>query len=109
MVRFSPIALIAALVFLSCPKHAEAAVTGPGLTPSIADALIAGGMFEPVHYSGRWGWHCGMGRFGHSHPNRCWGGGGAWWRGPGWRPYGPAWRGRSGCRVTPWGAVYCRF
>ena len=76
--------LIGVLTFLSSPPQTEAAVASPALRPAVAD-LLDQGIVESVHYSRRYGWHCGMWeRYGHGHPEYCyrrgayprgWGGG----------------------------------
>jgi len=104
------ILLLAAGVFFLAPNAGHAAMAGTSQNPDVTIVDRDGGLLKPVHYSHRWGWHCGRRGFGHHHRERCgWGPGPRWWLGSGWRRGHPGWRGRRGCRVTPWGEVYCRF
>ena len=62
-------ALIGALNFLLSPAQADA---GVGVGASVADSLLDKGVIEPVHYSGRYGWHWGMWKsYGHEHKESC--------------------------------------
>ena len=69
VLRVGLIALIGALMsFLVPPSQANAA-TGSG--PSVFDSLVEKGIIEFVHYSRRYGWHCGMRKYGHDHREAC--------------------------------------
>ena len=88
-------ALIGALNFLLSPAQADA---GVGVGASVADSLLDKGVIEPVHYSRRFGWHCGMWRsYGHEHKESCHRARGFWGNSEEGR-YG-AWRRRFGARA----------
>ena len=36
-----------------------------------SDSLLDKAVIEPVHYSRRYGWHCGMRNYGHEHRENC--------------------------------------
>ena len=74
MSRLGPVTLIGALTCLAYSHQSNAAV---GVAPSVADSLQ--GVVEPVHYSRRYGWHCGMWKsYGHEHKESCHRAGGYW-------------------------------
>ena len=67
--------LTCGLAFLSSGETAEAAV---GLIGGV-NKVIEGDSVQPIHYSHRYGWPCGMWeRYGHGHMEQC------WRRGPRW-------------------------
>jgi len=68
VLRFSPVALIGALTCLVYSHQSNAAV---GVAPSVGDSLLLESVVEPVHYSRRYGWHCGMRNYGHEHSEAC--------------------------------------
>jgi hypothetical protein len=68
MLRFGPVALVGAL---TCLVYSHQSNTAVGVRPSIADSLLPESVVEPVHYSRRYGWHCGMRNYGHEHREAC--------------------------------------
>ena len=68
MLRLGSVALIVTLTFLVSQSHSNAAL---GVGPSVAAGGRDKGVVEPVHYSGRYGWHCGMRNYGHEHRDAC--------------------------------------
>ena len=68
MLRFGLHAVTGALTFLVAPSQINAAVE---IGSSVAESLIDKGFIEPVHYSSRYGWHCGMRNYGHEHRKSC--------------------------------------
>ena len=68
MLRLGPVALIGALTLLASPSETNAAV---GVGPFVADSLLPESLVEPVHYSRRYGWHCGMRNYDHEHRETC--------------------------------------
>ena len=70
MLRFGLVALIGALTSFLVPPNQANAATGSG--PSVFDSLVEKGIIEFVHYSRRYGWHCGMWKpYGHKHKEGC--------------------------------------
>jgi len=65
MLRFGLVA-VGAVTFLVSTSQTNADV---GVRPS--DGLLDRGEIEPVHYSRRYGWHCGMRNYGHEHRETC--------------------------------------
>jgi len=87
--------LASSLGFLCSEPKAGAASFGAAakVLKGIADSKVLdedNSSVQQVHYSRRFGWHCGMWEYyGHSHPEFCWrgryGGPGGYWGGGGWR------------------------
>jgi len=78
--------LASGLVLLSSGPSADAAFVGP--VKSIPYRNVTNDGLQQVHFSHRYGWHCGMWEYyGHSHPDHCWRGryGGPGYYGGGWR------------------------
>ena len=64
---------IGALTFLSSPHQTQAAAASHVLGRDVADNVLDQNIVDPVHYSRRYGWHCGMWeRYGHGHREICW-------------------------------------
>lgn len=57
MLRFGCVAVLGASTFLVSSTQTDAAV---GVGPFVADSLLEKSVVEPVHYSRRYGWHCGI-------------------------------------------------
>jgi hypothetical protein len=68
MLRFRLIAITGALTLLVSSGRSNVAVV---IGPSVADSLVDEGMTELVHYSRRYGWHCGMRNYNHEHRETC--------------------------------------
>ena len=64
MLRFGCVAVLSASTFLVSSTQTDAAV---GVGPFVADSLLEKSVVEPVHYSRRYGWHCGIWAYGHRH------------------------------------------
>jgi hypothetical protein len=59
----------AALTFLVFPSQAHAAMRGG---PFMGNSPLDRDVVEPVHYSRRYGWHCGKSKvYGHEHREVC--------------------------------------
>ena len=62
-------AFIGSLNFLLSPSQPD---RGVGVEAPVADSFLDKGVVEPVHYSKRYGWHCGMWKpYGHKHKESC--------------------------------------
>ena len=73
---------------------------GVGVGAGVADSLLDKGIIEPVHYSRRYGWHCGMWKaLGHEHKESCHRAGSYWGHSEEGR-YG-VWRRRFGAGGRP--------
>jgi hypothetical protein len=68
MLRFGLVALTGALTFLLAPSQTNATV---GVGSVVADSLVDKGVIELVHFSRRYGWHCGMRKYDHEHRETC--------------------------------------
>ena len=68
MLRFGLVALTGALTFLLAPSQTNATV---GVGSIVANSLVDKGVIELVHFSRRYGWHCGMRKYGHDHREAC--------------------------------------
>ena len=91
------LALIGALNLLLWSAQTDA---GVGVGASVADSVLGEGVIEPVHYSRRYGWHCGMWKpYGHEHKESCHRARGFWGNSEEGR-YG-AWRRRFGAGGRP--------
>ena len=87
--------LLGAVTFLAAPQQAQAAMASHGSGAAVAVSVLDQGIVEPVHYSKRYGWHCGMyERYGHGHKEACWRGG--YWGGGGWGRGRHHWDDRDG-------------
>ncbi len=99
--------------FLACGDAvASAGSTAAALTPRLETSGIVS-LVHGCHRVCEWGpgegwWHrhggntCRAIRCDGERPP-------GWWDEPGYRRYSRAYRFRPGCRVTPWGEVFCRF
>jgi hypothetical protein len=91
MLRPGFVVFIGALTFLNSPHQTNAVVA---VGRSVADAGRDKGFVEHVHYSRRYGWHCGMRNYGYEHRKTCqWTREGGYWGGSEESRYG-AWRRR---------------
>jgi hypothetical protein len=65
MLRFGLGALGALTILISQSQTDRSVGVGP------AHSLLDKGVIGPVHYSRRYGWHCGMRNYGHEHTGTC--------------------------------------
>ena len=68
MLRFGFVAVLGAVTFLISSTQTDAAV---GVVSFVADSVLERSVVEPVHYSGRHGWHWGIRNYDHEHRETC--------------------------------------